>query len=83
MKGGDAYGRRPVAKVKRKIRENTPPRHVPACVVQVPDIRRTKSGKIVDVAVRNVVNEQSVKNVEALANPKALEFFRNRAELAD
>ena len=47
------------------------------------DIPRTKSGKIVELAVRNVVHGQPVKNVEALANPEALEFFHNRAELAD
>ena len=45
------------------------------------DIPRTKSGKIVELAVRNVVHGQAVKNVEALANPEALEQFRNRAEL--
>ena len=47
------------------------------------DIPRTKSGKIVELAVRNVVHEQPVKNVEALANPEALDYFRRRAELAD
>ena len=69
--------------MKKQIRDNTPPRHVPARVVQVPDIPRTKSGKIVEVAVRSVVHDQPVKNVEVLANPEALEFFRNWAELAD
>ena len=72
-----------VERVKKQIRDNTTPRHVPARVVQVPDIPRTKSGKIVELAVRNVVHDQPVKNVEALANPEALEFYRNRAELAD
>jgi acetoacetyl-CoA synthetase len=71
-----------VSKIKKKIRENTTPRHVPAKILQVGDIPRTKSGKIVELAVRNVVHGQPVKNVEALANPEALEFFRNRAELA-
>jgi acetoacetyl-CoA synthetase len=47
------------------------------------DIPRTKSGKIVELAVRNVVHEQPIKNVEALANPEALEYFRGRSELAD
>jgi acetoacetyl-CoA synthetase len=51
--------------------------------VQVQDIPRTKSGKIVELAVRNVVHGQPVRNVEALANPEALEFFRGRAELVD
>jgi acetoacetyl-CoA synthetase len=72
-----------VERIKRQIRANTTPRHVPAKVVQVADIPRTKSGKIVELAVRNVVHEQPVKNIEALANPEALAFFRNRAELAD
>ena len=72
-----------IERIKKQIRDNTTPRHVPAQVVQVQDIPRTKSGKIVELAVRNVVHEQPVKNVEALANPEALEFFRGRAELAD
>jgi acetoacetyl-CoA synthetase len=71
-----------VAKIKGRIRANTTPRHVPAKVIQVDDIPRTRSGKIVELAVRNVVHGQPVKNVEALANPEALEQFRGRAELA-
>ncbi|MCL4798976.1 MAG: acetoacetate--CoA ligase [Burkholderiales bacterium] len=70
------------AKIKGQIRANTTPRHVPAKIVQVADIPRTKSGKIVELAVRNVVHGRPVKNVEALANPEALEHYRNRAELA-
>ncbi len=70
-----------VKRIKQTIRDNTTPRHVPAKVLQVADIPRTKSGKIVELAVRNVVHEQPVKNVEALANPEALEHFRNRSEL--
>jgi acetoacetyl-CoA synthetase len=65
------------------IRDNTTPRHVPAKIVQVPDIPRTKSGKIVELAVRQVVHGQPVRNVEALANPEALEYFRDRAELKE
>ena len=72
-----------IERVKKQIKDNTTPRHVPAKVVQVQDIPRTKSGKIVELAVRNVVHDQPVKNVEALANPEALAFFRGRAELAD
>jgi acetoacetyl-CoA synthetase len=70
-----------IDRIKRQIRDNTTPRHVPAKVLQVSDIPRTKSGKIVELAVRNVVHGQPVKNVEALANPEALEHFRNRPEL--
>ncbi len=68
-------------RVKKQIRDNTTPRHVPAKVLQVADIPRTKSGKIVELAVRNVVHGRAVKNVEALANPEALEHFRDRPEL--
>ena len=69
------------AKIKQRIRDNTTPRHVPAKVLQVPDIPRTKSNKIVELAVRDVVHGRNVKTVDALANPEALEFFRNRVEL--
>ena len=72
-----------IERIKRQIRDNTTPRHVPAKVVQVQDIPRTKSGKIVELAVRNVVHDQPVKNVEALANPEALDGFRQRPELRD
>jgi acetoacetyl-CoA synthetase len=72
-----------VERIKKQIKDNTTPRHVPAKVVAVADIPRTKSGKIVELAVRNVVHAQPVKNIEALANPEALEYFRARPELAD
>jgi acetoacetyl-CoA synthetase len=68
-------------KIMQQIRDNTTPRHVPDKVLQVADIPRTRSGKIVELAVRNVVHNLPVRNVEALANPEALEFFRNRSEL--
>ena len=69
------------SRIKKRIRENTTPRHVPAKIVQVMDIPRTKSGKIVELAVREVVHGRPVKNLEALANPEALDHFRNRPEL--
>ncbi len=72
-----------IERIKRQIRENTTPRHVPARIVQVSDIPRTKSGKIVELAVRDVVHGRPVKNLEALANPEALEQFRDRLELKD
>jgi acetoacetyl-CoA synthetase len=71
-----------IERIKKQVRDNTTPRHVPARVVQVQDIPRTKSGKIVELAVRNVVHGQPVKNVEALANPEALNYFKGRVELA-
>jgi len=70
-------------RICRVIRQNTTPRHVPAKIVAVPDIPRTKSGKVVELAVRSVVHDEVVKNTEALANPEALEHFRNIAELGE
>jgi len=68
-------------RIRKVIRENATPRHVPARIVQVRDIPRTVSGKIVELAVRNVVHDRPVKNTDALANPEALELFRNLPEL--
>jgi acetoacetyl-CoA synthetase len=68
-------------KIRNGIRAGTTPRHVPAKIIEVPDIPRTLSGKITELAVRNVIHGQPVKNVDALANPQALEHFRNLAEL--
>ncbi len=70
-------------RIRRRIRENATPRHVPARVVQVADIPRTKSGKIVELAAREVVHGRPVRNRHALANPEALAFFANRPELAE
>ena len=70
-----------IDKIKQQIRANTTPRHVPARVVQVADIPRTRTNKIVELAVRHVVHGREVKNLDALANPEALEHFRNRPEL--
>ncbi|MBL4981204.1 acetoacetate--CoA ligase [Pseudomonas fluorescens] len=68
--------------IRQVIRANTTPRHVPTKILAVTDIPRTISGKIVELAVRNVVHGEPVKNTDALANPQALEQFRDRAELA-
>ncbi|MEE3292156.1 MAG: acetoacetate--CoA ligase, partial [Pseudomonadota bacterium] len=67
--------------IRTKIRQNTTPRHVPARIVQVSDIPRTKSGKIVELAVRKVIHGELVKNREALANPEALDLFIDLPEL--
>ena len=67
--------------IRTKIRTGASPRHVPARIVQVADIPRTKSGKIVELAVREVVHGRPVKNKEALANPEALELFAGLATL--
>ena len=69
-------------RIRRTIRENASPRHVPAKIIAVADIPRTRSGKITELAVRDVVHGRPVKNVEALANPEALELYRDLPELA-
>jgi acetoacetyl-CoA synthetase len=69
-------------KIRKVIRDNTTPRHVPAKIIAVPEIPRTISGKIVELAVRSAVHGEEVKNTDALANPGALEHFRDLAELA-
>ena len=68
-------------RIKAQIRANTTPRHVPAKIIQVDDIPRTKSGKIVELAVRDVIHGRPVKNKEALANPEALDLYRKLKEL--
>ncbi|MBL4646354.1 MAG: acetoacetate--CoA ligase, partial [Rhizobiales bacterium] len=70
-----------IKKIRTKVRTGASPRHVPAKVIAVSDIPRTKSGKIVELAVRNVVHGREVKNKEALANPEALELYRDLPEL--
>ncbi len=71
-----------IGRIRRTIRQGASPRHVPAVVAAVPDIPRTKSGKIVELAVRRVIHGEEVTNREALANPEALRFFIDRPELA-
>ncbi|TIO04708.1 acetoacetate--CoA ligase [Mesorhizobium sp.] len=70
-------------RIRTKIRSGASPRHVPARIVAVADIPRTKSGKITELAVRDMVHGRAIKNKEALANPEALELFRDLPELAD
>ncbi|BBU45225.1 acetoacetyl-CoA synthetase [Pseudomonas putida] len=70
-------------RIRQVIRQFTTPRHVPAVIAQVSDIPRTISGKLVELAVRNVVHGLPVKNTDALANPQALEQFRDRVELRE
>ena len=68
--------------IRQTIRANTTPRHVPAVIAQVPDVPRTISGKIVELAVREVVHGRPVTNTEALANSEALALFRDHPDLA-
>jgi acetoacetyl-CoA synthetase len=68
-------------RIASRVRSNATPRHVPAVILQVPEIPRTRSGKIVELAVRDVVHGRPVRNREALENPDALEHFADREEL--
>jgi len=69
------------SRIKTRIRSGASPRHVPAKILQVTDIPRTKSNKIVELAVKEVIHGRPVRNVEALANPDALELYKNLEEL--
>ena len=69
--------------IKQSIRQNTTPRHVPSKIIQVSDIPRTLSGKIVELAVKKVVEGLPVTNTEALANPGALQLFKDLPELQE
>ncbi len=69
------------ASIRQTIRTHASPRHAPTKILQVSDIPRTISGKVVEVAVRQVVHGEAVNNLHSLANPKALDCFRNREEL--
>ena len=71
-----------VAEIRRRVRTDCSPRHVPARIVAVEDIPRTRSGKLVELAVTDVVNGREVRNLEAIANPDALSLFADRPELA-
>ena len=83
MRAGNELDEATKQEIRAVIRENTTPRHVPAKIVAVPDIPRTISGKIVELAVRNTVHGRPVKNTDALANPDALAHFQDIAELSE
>ena len=68
-------------RIKRRLRENASPHHVPKVILQVSDIPRTISGKITELAVREAVHGRPIKNLDAMANPAALDQFRDRVEL--
>ena len=70
-----------IDRIRKRVRQNCTPRHVPAKIVQVADIPRTKSGKITELAVRDMVHGRDVKNSEALANPEALDLYRGLTDL--
>ena len=69
-------------KIRRQIRSGASPRHVPAAILTVPDIPKTRSGKISELAVRNAIHGHPIDNLEALANPEALHAFTSRDELS-
>ena len=77
LKDGVALDDALTDRIKKQIRDNCTPRHVPAKVITVADIPRTKSGKITELAVRDIVHGRGVKNKEALANPEALALFED------
>ena len=81
LREGKALNDDLVTSLKKQIKDGASPRHVPAKIVQVPEIPRTRSGKITELAIRDVVHARPVKNAEALANPQALDHFRDRVEL--
>ena len=81
LRAGVALDARLIAEIKSRIRRNLSPRHVPAKVIEVADIPRTVSGKITELAVRNVIHGRPVDNRDALANPEALELFAGLPEL--
>ena len=81
LRDGSKLGEALITKIKQQIRTGASPRHVPAKIVQIADIPRTRSGKITELAVRDVVHGRPVKNTEALANPEALDLYRDIPEL--
>jgi len=72
-----------VLQIKKIIKERCSPKHVPAKVIKVPEIPKTKSGKVVELAVRNVINGIKIDNLEILSNPESLKFFENISQLRE
>ncbi len=66
-----------IKRIKHQLRTEASPRHVPSIILQAPEIPKTKSGKIVELAVRDLINGKEIKNISALANPECLDFYRN------
>jgi len=81
MQDGEALTDEIQTAIKKQIKDGASPRHVPAKILAVPDIPRTKSGKITEIAVRDIVHGKEIKNKEALANPEALEFYKDLDDL--
>ena len=68
-------------KIINKLKQNLSPKHVPKEIIQVSDIPKTKSGKIVELAIKNIINGKKIENINSLANPECLNDFKNRNEL--
>ena len=77
LKAGAALDEALMGKIKSQIKQGASPRHVPAIIIQITDIPRTKSGKITEIAVRDVIHGRKIKNIEALANPEALDLYKD------
>ena len=70
-----------IEKLKKTIRSQASPRHVPSKIIEVSDIPRTKNGKIVELAVKNIIEGNKIKNIQALANPNVLKEYKNLKQL--
>ena len=70
-----------IKSIKSRIRKNCSPKHVPSIIIKVPEIPRTKSGKIVELAVRKIIHGEAINNKEAIANPEVLKYFENIPQL--
>jgi len=81
LRAGENLDEKLLARIRKQIRENTTPRHLPAKIIQIPDIPRTISGKKVEMAVTKIIHGEEVKNKDALANPGALDYYRDLPEL--
>ena len=82
MRGKEELSEELIAAIRSRIRDNISPHHSPAKILSVPDIPRTKSGKITELAVRAVIHGHKVKNMDAMENPEALRYFCDLSELA-
>ena len=67
--------------IKSRIKKNCSPKHVPSIIIKVPEIPRTKSGKIVELAVRKIIHGETIDNKEAITNPDSLKFFENLSQI--
>ena len=81
LKEGQKFDEDVAKEIKKALRDQASPRHVPDKIIVAPELPRTKSNKLVELAVTDVINGREVRNLDALANPKALEWFKNLPDL--